>query len=28
VIKELLAKAPRTKVVDLSADFRLADPSA
>jgi len=28
VIKELLAKAPKTKVVDLSADFRLADPSA
>ena len=26
--KELLAKAPRTKVVDLSADFRLADPAA
>jgi N-acetyl-gamma-glutamyl-phosphate reductase len=28
VIKELLARAPRTKVVDLSADFRLADPAA
>jgi N-acetyl-gamma-glutamyl-phosphate reductase len=28
VIKELLAKAPVTKVVDLSADFRLADPAA
>jgi N-acetyl-gamma-glutamyl-phosphate reductase len=28
VIKELLAKAPRTRVVDLSADFRLADPAA
>ena len=28
VIKELLAKAPKTKVVDLSADFRLADPAA
>jgi N-acetyl-gamma-glutamyl-phosphate reductase len=28
VIKELLAKAPATKVVDLSADFRLADPAA
>jgi N-acetyl-gamma-glutamyl-phosphate reductase len=28
VIKELLAKAPRTRVVDLSADFRLADPTA
>ncbi len=27
VIKELLAQAPRTKVVDLSADFRLADPA-
>jgi N-acetyl-gamma-glutamyl-phosphate reductase len=26
VIKELIAKAPKTKVVDLSADFRLADP--
>src|SRR5258705_9841160 len=25
VIKDLLAKAPDTKVVDLSADFRLAD---
>ena len=28
VIKDLLAAAPRTKVVDLSADFRLADPAA
>jgi N-acetyl-gamma-glutamyl-phosphate reductase len=28
VIKELLAKAPATKVVDLSADFRLADLAA
>jgi N-acetyl-gamma-glutamyl-phosphate reductase len=28
VIKELLAKAPKTKVVDLSADFRLADLTA
>jgi N-acetyl-gamma-glutamyl-phosphate reductase len=28
VIKELLAQAPKTRVVDLSADFRLADPSA
>jgi len=28
VIKELLAKAPATKVVDLSADFRLSDPAA
>jgi len=28
VIKELLAQAPHTKVVDLSADFRLADPAA
>jgi N-acetyl-gamma-glutamyl-phosphate reductase len=28
VLKELLAKAPNTKVVDLSADFRLADTSA
>jgi N-acetyl-gamma-glutamyl-phosphate reductase len=27
VIKDLLAKAPKTKVVDLSADFRLADPA-
>jgi N-acetyl-gamma-glutamyl-phosphate reductase len=27
VIKELLAKAPKTRVVDLSADFRLADPA-
>ena len=26
VIKDLLAKAPKTKIVDLSADFRLADP--
>src|SRR5690348_10374690 len=28
VIKELLAKAPATKVVDLSADFRLSELSA
>ena len=28
VIKALLASAPGTKVVDLSADFRLADPAA
>jgi N-acetyl-gamma-glutamyl-phosphate reductase len=28
VIKDLLARAPHTKVVDLSADFRLADPAA
>jgi N-acetyl-gamma-glutamyl-phosphate reductase len=28
VVKDLLAKAPATKVVDLSADFRLADPAA
>ena len=28
VIKEVLAKAPRIKVVDLSADFRLADLAA
>jgi N-acetyl-gamma-glutamyl-phosphate reductase len=28
VIKELLARAPATKVVDLSADFRLADTAA
>jgi N-acetyl-gamma-glutamyl-phosphate reductase len=28
VIKELLAQAPNTKVVDISADFRLADPAA
>ena len=28
VIKELLAQAPATKVVDLSADFRLADGAA
>src|SRR5262245_60359577 len=27
VIKELLTQAPATKVVDLSADFRLADPA-
>jgi N-acetyl-gamma-glutamyl-phosphate reductase len=27
VIKELLAKVPKTRVVDLSADFRLADPA-
>jgi len=28
VLKDLLAKAPNTKVVDLSADFRLADAAA
>jgi N-acetyl-gamma-glutamyl-phosphate reductase len=28
VIKDLMAKAKNTKVVDLSADFRLADPAA
>ncbi|MEA2905101.1 MAG: N-acetyl-gamma-glutamyl-phosphate reductase [Alphaproteobacteria bacterium] len=28
VIKDLFAKAAKTKVVDLSADFRLADPAA
>jgi N-acetyl-gamma-glutamyl-phosphate reductase len=28
VIKDLMARAARTKVVDLSADFRLADPAA
>ena len=28
VLKDLVAKAPGTKVVDLSADFRLADPAA
>src|SRR5215475_14147988 len=28
VIKDLLAKAPQTKVVDLSADFRLHDTAA
>jgi len=28
VIADLLKAAPRTKVVDLSADFRLADPAA
>src|SRR5215207_4810973 len=28
VIKRLLDQAPRTKVVDLSADFRLGDPAA
>jgi N-acetyl-gamma-glutamyl-phosphate reductase len=28
VIADLLARAPATKVVDLSADFRLADPAA
>jgi len=28
VIKDLLARAQATKVVDLSADFRLADPAA
>jgi N-acetyl-gamma-glutamyl-phosphate reductase len=28
VIKDLVAKAPKLKIVDLSADFRLADPAA
>src|SRR5262249_15440669 len=28
VIKDLLAKAPNTKVIDLSADFRLGDTAA
>jgi N-acetyl-gamma-glutamyl-phosphate reductase len=28
VIKDLMVRAPRTKVVDLSADFRLSDPAA
>src|SRR5207245_8706358 len=28
VIQKLLAAAPQTKVADLSADFRLADPAA
>ncbi len=28
VVADLMARAPRTKVVDLSADFRLADTSA
>jgi N-acetyl-gamma-glutamyl-phosphate reductase len=28
VIKDVMARAPGTKVVDLSADFRLADPAA
>lgn len=28
VLKDLLAKSPTTKVVDLSADFRLDDPAA
>ena len=28
VLKDLVAKAPDTKVVDLSADFRLEDPAA
>lgn len=28
VLQDLLAKAPETKVVDLSADFRLSDPAA
>jgi N-acetyl-gamma-glutamyl-phosphate reductase len=28
VVADLLARAPGTKVVDLSADFRLADPAA
>jgi N-acetyl-gamma-glutamyl-phosphate reductase len=28
VVSDVLAKAPKTKVVDLSADFRLSDPAA
>jgi N-acetyl-gamma-glutamyl-phosphate reductase len=28
VIKDLMTRAPKTKVIDLSADFRLADPAA
>jgi len=28
VVKELVTRAPATRVVDLSADFRLADPAA
>ena len=28
VVKDVMARAPATKVVDLSADFRLADPAA
>ena len=28
VIKDLLTRAPRSKVIDLSADFRLSDPAA
>ena len=28
VIKDLVARAPQTRIVDLSADFRLADPDA
>ena len=28
VLKDVMAKAPETKVVDLSADFRLTDPAA
>jgi N-acetyl-gamma-glutamyl-phosphate reductase len=28
VIKDLMTRAPKTKVVDLSADFRLANPAA
>jgi N-acetyl-gamma-glutamyl-phosphate reductase len=28
VVKDLLARSPHTKVVDISADFRLADPAA
>jgi N-acetyl-gamma-glutamyl-phosphate reductase len=28
VIKDLLARAPATKIVDLSADFRIVDPAA
>ena len=27
-IKDLMARAPRTKVIDLSADFRIGDPAA
>jgi N-acetyl-gamma-glutamyl-phosphate reductase len=28
VVKHILGEAPRTKIVDLSADFRLADAAA
>jgi N-acetyl-gamma-glutamyl-phosphate reductase len=28
VVKDVMARAPATKVIDLSADFRLADPAA